>query len=66
MNCCNCPYRSSCANAKPPCYVPAPYYPYVPYVPVYPFPYMPTYDPWYWHTTGGTSDYKYEPTMTIS
>lgn len=43
MNCCNCPWRDSCQNAKPWCYGPVPYYPYYPFYP----------QPWIIPTTTG-------------
>ena len=55
MCCQTCPYRSSCANAKPPCYVPT-----SPYIPQ---PYPDYYSPGY-HTTGG--DPFPPPNLTIT
>lgn len=41
MCCQTCPHRFSCANMKPPCYVPSyPSVPIQPYTPIYPVPFV--------------------------
>jgi hypothetical protein len=54
MNCETCPYRLSCGNVRPACYVEKVCHPYVPYVPLYPWTTAPINPwPWVWYKTTG-------------
>lgn len=65
MSCQTCPHRSSCANMKPPCYIPnEPNIPIKPYgliEPIYPYPWITstpenTYYWWMTPVSGNTGD----------